>query len=84
MSSCDHLNERDAARAAVARLAGCRSVEATDLIAPDVDATGCWTVEITIDDTVVPRKVLEILSDEGLSLWESGRRGEWTTAIAIV
>jgi len=58
MPECDHLDERDAARAAIARLAGCPTVEATDLIAPDVDATGCWTVEITIDDSVVPRKVL--------------------------
>jgi hypothetical protein len=83
MSECDHLDARDAARAAVARLAGYPEVLGTDLIAPDVDATGCWTVEITIDDTVVPRKVMEILSDEGLSMWESGRRGDWTTAIAV-
>jgi len=84
MSSCDHLDERDAARAAVARLGGRPEVIGTDLIAPDTDPTGRWTIEIAIDGDTAPPAVLQILADKGLSIYDSGPRAAGHTAVAIV
>jgi len=84
MSSCDHLNERDQARAAIARLGGPPEVLATDLICPDTDPTGRWTVEIAIDGNATPPAVLRILADEGLSLIDAGPRARAHTAVAVV
>jgi len=49
MSSCAHLDARDQARATIARLAGRPDVIGTDLVAPNADPTGRWTVEIAIE-----------------------------------
>lgn len=84
MPECDHLDARDAARAAIARLGGRPEVVATDLIAPDTDPTGRWTVEVAIDGDATPPAVLQILADEGLSLYDAGPRAAGHTAVAVV
>jgi hypothetical protein len=84
MSSCAHLDARDHARAAIARLSGRPDVLGTDLIAPDTDPTGKWTVEIAIDGDAVPPAVLQILADEGLSIYDAGPRAEWHCVVAVV
>lgn len=84
MSSCSHLDERDQARAAVARLAGRPDVLGTDLIAPDVDPTGQWTVEIAIDGDSLPPGISRELADEGLSVVDAGPRAEWFCVVAVV
>jgi len=84
MSSCQHLDDRDHARAAVARLGGRPDVLGTDLIAPDTDPTNRWTVEIAIEGDAVPPAVLRILADEGLSVIDAGPRAEWHCVVAVV
>ena len=84
MSSCEHLDARDQARGALARLSGRPEVLGHDLVAPDVDPTGKWTVEIAIDADAIPPAVAEILSDQGLSIREAGPRAEWFCAVAVV
>jgi hypothetical protein len=84
MSSCAHLDARDQARATIARLAGRPEVLGTDLVDPDTDPTGRWTVEIAIDADAVPPAVLQILADEGLSIYDAGPRAEWHCLVAVV
>jgi len=84
MSSCDHLEARDAARAAIARLGGRPEVIGTDLICPDTDPTGRWTIEIAIDGDATPPAVLQILADEALSLIDAGPRAAGHTTVAVV
>jgi hypothetical protein len=84
MSSCAHLDARDQARGALARLSGRPDVIGTDLIAPDTDPTGRWTIEIAIDADAIPPAVAEILSHQGLSIREAGPRAEWYTVVAVV
>jgi hypothetical protein len=84
MSSCAHLDARDQARAAVARLGGRPDVLGTDLVDPDTDPTGKWTVEIAIEGDATPPAVLRILADEGLSILDAGPRAEWCCVVAVV
>ena len=84
MSSCAHLDARDQARGALARLSGRPDVIGTDLIAPDTDPTDKWTVEIAIDGDAIPPAVGEILSDQGLSIREAGPRASWFAVVAVV
>lgn len=84
MSSCAYLDARDHARAAIARLSGRPEVMGTDLIAPAADPSDRWTVEIAIDADAAPPAVLQILADEGLSIYDAGPRAEWHTVIAVV
>jgi hypothetical protein len=84
MSSCAHLEARDQARAAIARVSAHPAVIDADLIAPDVDPTQRWTVEIAIDGEATPPAVLRILADEGLSVLDAGPRATWHCVVAVV
>jgi len=84
MSTCSYLDERDQARAALARLGGQPEVIAADLITPDSDPLNRWTVEIAIEGDITPPAVLGILAEEGLSVHNVGPRAEWATCVAVV
>jgi hypothetical protein len=78
------LDDRDQARAAIARLSGRPEVLGTDLVDPDTDPTNRWTVEIAIEGDTAPPAVLQILADEGLPVVDAGPRAEWHCVVAVV
>lgn len=84
MSSCAHLDGRDQARAAIARVCSHPTVEGHDLLTPDADPTDRWTLELTIDHDGLPPAVAEILADEGLTIRHTGPRADWWHVVAVV
>ena len=85
MSSCQRLDRRDRARAAVARLSSRPEVVGCDIVTPEVDPTDRWTVEATIDcESAVPPQVIEEVAAAGLAIRELAPRAEWYTVVAVV
>ncbi|MFD1588210.1 hypothetical protein ACFR9U_14605 [Halorientalis brevis] len=78
------VEARHRAHNAVNELEAVPAVIGVDVIAPSVDPTDQWTLELTLRTDGVPAVVNSILGEYGLTLKHAGPRSDWWHGMAVV
>lgn len=83
MTMC-RVEARQRARNAIEALEGCPAVIGVDLVAPSVDPTDKWTLEIALETDGLPAAVNAILGQHGLWTRYARPRGSGWHAVTVV
>ncbi|MFD1588462.1 hypothetical protein ACFR9U_15895 [Halorientalis brevis] len=81
--SC-RVEARHRAHNAVNELEAIPAVVGVDVVAPSVDPTDRWTVEVTLRTDGIPPVVSGIFGEHSLTLSHAGPRGDWWHGLAVV
>ena len=81
--SC-RVEARHQAHNAVDALETVPAVIGVDVIAPSVDPTDRWTVEVTLRTEGIPPVVSGIFAEHSVTLRHAGPRGDWWHGLAVV
>lgn len=78
------VEARHRAHNAVNELESVPAVVGVDVVAPSVDPTDRWTIELTLRTNGISAVVNSILGEYGLTLKHAGPRSEWWYCVAVV